>query len=129
MASHLNLIQGVVNRTENNSFALKALSVTLMAALLAFARSIETTAITICLIGLLPLALFCFLDVRYMALGARYRAFYEHVRSGADVAPFSLSPADYEVRSRSLWGCLASWSVWPVYVTLGLLVLVSAIFE
>lgn len=72
--AHLNMIQGVITRMANNSFALKGWSVTLVAAL--FALSGKDANQFYYLVTYIPIVVFWFLDAYYLYQERRYRDLY-----------------------------------------------------
>ena len=74
---HLNMIQQVITRMRNNSFALKGWSVGMMIAIYAFASQNSHKAVVVTLI---PLIVFWFLDSYYLTLERKFRALYDDVR-------------------------------------------------
>ena len=72
---HLELIQHVVNRFAQNSFLIKAWTVTLTSALFTF--SIKEHNNNYLYVTFLPVLIFSLLDSYYLALERRYRLFYE----------------------------------------------------
>ena len=74
---HLNMIQQVITRMGNNSFALKGWSVGMMIAIYAFAGQNSHKAVVVTLI---PLIVFWFLDSYYLTLERKFRALYNDVR-------------------------------------------------
>lgn len=75
--SHLNMIQQVITRMGNNSFALKGWSVGMIIAIYAFAGQNSHKAVVVTLI---PLIVFWFLDSYYLTLERKFRALYNDVR-------------------------------------------------
>ena len=74
---HLSMIQQVITRMGNNSFALKGWSVGMMIAIYAFAGQNSHKAVVVTLI---PLIVFWFLDSYYLTLERKFRALYNDVR-------------------------------------------------
>lgn len=74
---HLNMIQQVITRMGNNSFALKGWSVGMMIAIYAFAGQNSHKAVVVTLI---PLIVFWFLDSYYLTLERKFRVLYDDVR-------------------------------------------------
>ncbi len=74
---HLNMIQQVITRMGNNSFALKGWSVGMMIAIYAFAGQNSHKAVVVTLI---PLIVFWFLDSYYLTLERKFRTLYDDVR-------------------------------------------------
>lgn len=75
--SHLNMIQQIITRMGNNSFALKGWSVGMMIAIYAFAGQNSHKAVVVTLI---PLIVFWLLDSYYLTLERKFRALYNDVR-------------------------------------------------
>lgn len=76
--SHLEMIQGVVNRLSQNSFLLKGWSVILISALLALSAHNKNQAFV--LLAYLPLIIFWFLDAYFLCQERLFRALYDKVR-------------------------------------------------
>ena len=74
---HLNMIQNIINRMGNNSFALKQWSVGIMVAIYAFAGENFHKAV---IVTLVPLIIFWLLDTYYLILERKYRYLYDDVR-------------------------------------------------
>jgi hypothetical protein len=90
---HLEMIQAIISRMASNSFAYKALSLTLISAGLAFAGSTETPVI---LLGLVPMAFVVWLlDGFHLHTERRYRKLYDKAVEG-HVSEYSLTPATSE---------------------------------
>ncbi len=75
--SHLTMIQGIISRMGNNSFALKGWSVGIMIAIYAFAGQNSNKAV---IITLIPLIVFWILDTYYLSLERKFRMLYDDVR-------------------------------------------------
>ena len=101
---HLKMIEGVIDRLARNSFALKGWSITLVTALLIFARVNENCLFL--LIGLIPVIFFWILDSYYLRLEKRYRGLYDKVRV-KDKTDFSMSikgiKAGFPIFTKSEW--------------------------
>lgn len=80
--SHLEMIQGVVNRLSHNSFLLKGWSVILVSAL--FALAAGDSRIYFVYLAYLPAIAFWLLDAYYLWQERLFRALYDHVRSMKD---------------------------------------------
>lgn len=76
---HLEFIQLVITRMNVNSFLLKGWSVTLVAALFAFAA--KDSNIEYVLITYISTPIFWFLDGYYLSLERQYRGLYNSVKS------------------------------------------------
>jgi len=74
---HLDMIQGIISRMGNNSFALKGWAVGIMIAIYAFAGQNSNKAV---IITLIPLIVFWMLDTYYLSLERKFRMLYDDVR-------------------------------------------------
>ena len=101
---HLKLIEDIISRLAHNSFALKGWRITLVTALLIFARVNEHCLFL--LIGLIPVIFFWILDSYYLWLEKRYRGLYDEVRV-KDKTDFSMSikgiKAGFPIFTKSEW--------------------------
>src|SRR5262245_60159559 len=77
--AHINLIQGIINRLANNSASCKTWSITLVAALLSLAGTARAP-VTIST-AVVPVIVFGFLDVMYLASEVAYRDLYSRIIS------------------------------------------------
>ena len=76
--SHLQMIQGVINRLAGNSFVIKGWSITVMAAMIALlARGAERRYI---LFVLVPVLFFWALDAVFLQHERRFKGLYNHTR-------------------------------------------------
>ncbi len=115
--THLNILQGVIQRMAENSRACKVWCVTLVAATLVLvARTGEPQH---ALLALVPTVLFCVLDAYYLALERAFRKAYNRFvvalhASELDAADvFKIAPQGMGI---ALVGrCLASVSIWVFY--------------
>jgi hypothetical protein len=74
---HLEFIQNIITRMNTNSFQLKGMTITIMAALLAVYAS--TSNIKFLLIISLPVILFWFLNAYYLQMERKFRGIYDDV--------------------------------------------------
>ena len=89
--AHMNMIQGVITRLETNCFTLKAMAMTMAAALLAFLGSIENPNWIYPTAVCLPVVVFWAMDAQYLRLGRAFRRLFNSVRKHETTAPFSMS--------------------------------------
>ena len=127
--SHVEMLQGVIQRMSENSRSCKLWSITALSAVLFLAARTGVPWYT--LIALVPLFLFFLLDVYYLSLERRFRGSYESMleklRNGSygpeDV--YQITPADFSVSM--LMKCLGSPSIYLYYPpALGIAVVVFA---
>ena len=119
---HLELIQGVVNRLANNSFAYKAWAITLISAVFAFAA--KDTDPDFLRIALIPAFGFWGLDAYYLRQERLFRKLYDAVRKGEAGArvndAFSMDTSPYigDVVSWwcTVWSKTIGWLYGPIVV-------------
>jgi hypothetical protein len=116
--AHMEMIQGVITRMAGNSFALKTLAVTLTTGVVALLGAIRKPSFFYVAAGLLPIAIFWWLDARYLQLERLYRQLYDAVREGKEGEPFSMKVGPYHEKVDSEWAIAWSWSVAGIYVAL-----------
>lgn len=98
--SHLEMIQGVINRMAGNSFALKGWAVTLVAGI--FALSSKDADRTYFIVAYIPIIVFWFLDSYYLLQERLFRSLYEDARKpNSTVTNFSMNIAPYKKN----WHC------------------------
>ena len=107
---HLEMIQAVVTRVAQNSFAVKGWAVGLVAALLAFGAKDQNLRFAI--LAILPCLVFWGLDGYYLALERRYRDLYDQVRGETGPPTFGMA---VETARRTWRGAVFADSVWPFY--------------
>ncbi len=116
VTTHINLLQGIINRLANNSSACKTWCLTLVGALLSLAGATHTPAIVT--FALVPVVIFGFVDMMYLAQEKAYRDLYGTVVKAVREGSYSRAQAFDASAKRTLnhvgWA-LASWAVWPIY--------------
>jgi len=116
--AHLNLIQGIVNRLEGNAFALKAMSITLAAVVMAFVGSTGSTNMLVSFVACLPVIMFWLMEARYIQLGRYFRSLFDAVRRGQVAEPFSMDFGPYVGHEQGIARIALSWSVCWFYLTI-----------
>jgi len=114
--AHLGMIQDVVSRMASNSFALKALAMTLASAVLAFSGSVDEPKWMYPLAGMLPQLVFWYLDAKYLRLERLYRRLYDEVRAGQLSSSFSMETSAFKSEVSSTIRIAFSWSVLWFYL-------------
>lgn len=125
--THLNIMQGVIQRMAENSRACKFWCVTIVSATLVLVARTERPEYA--LIALVPAVLFLILDAYYLALERRFRSSYAkfldelHRSKLAPSDLFHVQPSDgaFSTFARSL----RSFSVWLFYSALLVMVLLA----
>src|SRR5262252_1284518 len=96
---HLKMIQGVINRLAGNSFSIKGWSLTLVAAIIAFAVGKDAGSLTIlfALAAAIPVVFFWGLDAYYLNLERQFQSLYgailkemQQPEAARRIEPFSM---------------------------------------
>ena len=123
----MNLLQGIINRLANNSASCKTWCLTLVGALLSLAGATHVPGIVT--FALIPVVIFGFMDTMYLAQEKSYRDLYARMVNAIRDGSYDRNTA-YEARAPLAFGsfcaALASWSIFPVYLTLILAYIVVA---
>lgn len=118
--SHLQMIQGIINRMGGNLFFLKGWAVTLIVAL--FTASISFTENMYLQLTLAGVIVFfwCF-DAYFLALERCYRDLYDIVRSKNEIdVDFSMDVSDLKKYAKNTWvGAMLSTTLLAFYPLLG----------
>lgn len=77
--AHLGMIQGAIARMSSFSASAKTFTVTILAGLAAI--SLQANQAQLGLVALLATLVLCVIDIYYMTLELRFRAYYEHIES------------------------------------------------
>lgn len=126
--THMEMIQGIINRIGGNSFSLKGWAVTLVAGI--FALASKDTDKMYFLIAYVPIVVFWFLDAYYLLQERLYRALYNKVRiMKEEDIDFDMNTNLPEIKSeKTVYSdCLFSKTELGFYVPLALLVAVIII--
>ena len=117
--AHLNMIKSVIERMANNSLQIKCWCLAIVSASIVLSRS---AIIAACIV---PVILFCYLDSNYLSLEKSYRALYDKIRrEGESEINFSM-----EFTPVSKWKTFKSWSIWPFYITMIVLMMIVSIIN
>lgn len=114
---HLEFIQAVVARMNQNSFLVKGWAVTLVSAL--FALAADKADQTFVLVTYIPIPVFWFLDGFYLSRERLFRALYDHVAQlSPDAIDFSMKTSRFENKNNCISSVMFSQTVWPLYALL-----------
>jgi ABC-type multidrug transport system permease subunit len=116
VTTHINLLQGIINRLANNSSSCKTWCLTMVGALLSLAGATHTPAIVT--FALVPVVIFAFVDTMYLAQEKAYRDLYGMVVKAIRDGSYSRAQAFNATAERTLYHvgwALTSWAVWPIY--------------
>lgn len=117
--NHLQMIQGIITRMGNNSFALKGWSIGVMIGVYAFAG--ESNNVKTVIVTTIPLLVFWFIDTYYLLLERKYRLLYDFIRTkDEDDIDFSMDFQNVNTRLKdcskySFFNILLSKSELPFY--------------
>ena len=126
--AHLSMIQGVITRLETNSFTLKALAMTLAAAVLAFMGSLKNPNWIYPLAGCLPVIVFWFMDAKYLRLGRLFRKLFDAVRNHEVKEPFTMNYSLFEKDVQHTLRIAFSWSILWFYLSIFIILLLVSFF-
>jgi len=124
---HLGIAQSVIQRMASNSASCKAWCITLVAAILVIVA--DKGKPSYALIAAIPTLLFLVLDAYYLALErcfrVSYNEFIDKVHSGRVVASDLYAVVPRGSLVKVLAQSLGSFSIWPFYLTLGVMIWLS----
>lgn len=132
--THLEMIQGVINRMSNNSFLIKGWAVTLVAGI--FALSAKDNDKVFFLIAYIPIILFWGLDSYYLLQERLYRSLFNNVRLKRDEdIDFSMkaTKAIFPEDGNSFWSCILSktelWFYLPLAIVSAGIIIISLVIQ
>ena len=114
---HLEFIQGVITRMNNNSFQMKGWMVAIMTALLAVYASTEIDRFV--LVAIVPTVIFWFLDTYYLWQERKFRGVYDDVAGLTNknkIALFAMRPDLYTGGKYSYFNVFFSVTIVWVYL-------------
>ena len=114
---HLEFIQDVITRMNNNSFQMKGWMVAIVSALLAIYASTENNRFV--LVALVPAVIFWFLDTYYLWQERKFRGLYNDVAGitkNNNVELFAMRPDLYTGGKYSYMNVFGSVTIVLVYV-------------
>ena len=128
--THLSITQAVIQRMASNSASCKAWCITLVSAILVIVA--DKGKSNFALLALIPTALFLILDGYYLALERDFRESYNSFVWKLHKGKLQLQDVYYITPKGSicslfgkLVSALLSFSVWPFYGTLALMILLA----
>lgn len=124
---HLEFIQNIITRMNTNSFQIKGMSVTIVAALLA----LTATEFNILFASIVYFALLIFwgLDAYYLSQEKGYRELYNEVRNTkSEDIDFDLKlKSEYTIDKNSWQYTLTNKTIMPLYILQGIIALILII--
>jgi hypothetical protein len=125
--AHIALLQGIITRLANNSAASKTWCLTLVAALLSLAGAVHAPPMIHA--TLVPILVFGFVDIMYLATEVAYRDLYDKVVQTMREGTYGRHSV-YDATARPDAGCIiraiSSWSIIPYYALLAFYVIAIA---
>jgi len=116
---HLDYLQAVITRMNTNSFQIKSMAVTIVAALLALYAS--TLNVLFVFIPILPTMLFWLLDSYYLQQERKFRGVYNNVaglKSDIAIKVYEMPIHKFRGGKYSYFNVFRSVTIWPVYLPL-----------
>ncbi|PSV67030.1 hypothetical protein [Photobacterium angustum] len=132
--AYLQMIQAVITRMANNAFLIKGWSISISTAMLALAGATKNEFF--CILTIVPLFLFWWLDAYFYHQEIKYRGLYDHAKGNSLKIDevFSLDPnmlnsnkEECIVKILSRLQVMEKVSVYPIYIAQIILVLLSLI--
>lgn len=90
---HLEMIQGIITRMNQNSFMLKGWMITIVSALLAIYADKGNVAYLV--VTIFPILVFWFLDAYYLQQEQKFRGIYSDIVEGKDIHLFKMPIGEY----------------------------------
>lgn len=128
--THLGILQGAIERMASNSASTKAWSITLVSAILVIVADKNQSSFA--WLALIPTLLFFSLDIYYLALEKGFRKSYQnfvgklHRGTLQEDDFFSVTPSG--TFPNHLLKAAGSFSVWPFYLTLVIMIYLASRF-
>lgn len=117
---HLEFIQHIITRMNTNSFQIKKMAVTVIAAFIAIYVSQKETLFLI--IPIIPLLIFWALDSYYLQQERKFRALYNDAVN-EKISVYSMNIHKYKKGKYSFFNVFFSDTMFPLYLFIALLLL------
>ena len=121
---HLDMIEKIIERMGQNSFALKGWAMTLVVAICGLAAAGSDKCFAV--VAVVPIIIFWFLDALYLQKERKFRELYNAVASGREIRPFTMDIRGCSTKSTKYIHCLFSPSEWLFYI--GILIGTAVVF-
>ena len=116
----LNMIQDVIKRMANNSFMLKAWTVTLITAIIALDK--KSSGVESVLVFYIPVIMFWVLDSYYLQMERKFRVIYHKTANSEDQLDFTMSLQPSSRADKTYYyQCLFSKTELVFYIPLAIL--------
>lgn len=90
---HLEMIQGIITRMNQNSFMLKGWMITIVSALLAIYA--DKGNVSYLVVTIFPILVFWFIDAYYLQQERKFRGIYSDIVEGKDIHLFKMPIGEY----------------------------------
>ena len=125
--AHLGITQTVIQRMASNSASCKTWCITWVSAILVLIA--DKGKPEYAWLALIPIILFFALDAYYLALEKMFRLSYnkfiDKLHQGKIVASDLYAVVPSGSMSKTIWASVLSFSIWPFYTTLFVMVLIA----
>ena len=106
---HLEMIQGIITRMNQNSFMLKGWMITIVSALLAIYA--DKGNIGYLIVSIFPILVFWLLDAYYLQQERKFRGIYSDIVEGKDLPLFKMPIGEYNKKKDCKYSyCDVFWS-------------------
>ena len=128
---HLEFIQNIITRMNTNSFQIKRMTVTIVAALLAV--YVSTSSVLFLYIPIIPTLLFWFLDSYYLQQERKFRGVYNDVaglKKIIEVKPYEMPIHKYTKKidnQFSFWNVFISKTIFWLYFSIIFIIIFTII--
>ena len=129
---YLQMIQNAISRMSTSSALFKGFSATIVAGISMISYCQQNT--TVIILSFLPVVLFAILDTYYLLLEKRLRYLYNLVREGNHPCDYNMKLDHKKVEDKKsaeirVVDCIKSFSIWPFYLTMILVLLTVVIMK
>lgn len=115
MRRHLDYVENIIARMNQNSFKIKGWMITLVTALLALASKIDCKGYVF--IAVIPVLLFWILDAYYLQQERKFKHLYNDIVVGK-IPVYKMEIGSYKDEDSKFLSCLIAKSVWPLYMAM-----------
>ena len=125
---HLEMIQSIITRMNQNSFMLKGWMITIVSALLAIYA--DKGNIAYLLVAIFPILVFWFLDAYYLQQERKFRGIYSDIVEGKDLPLFKMPIGEYNKKKDckySYCDVLGSKTIAGLYCTILVAIVIALI--
>lgn len=123
---HLEMLQAVIARMANEAAVVRGWALTVVAAFYGFAA--KSLNWRVAAVGLLPVALFWWLNVYYLWSEQKYRCLYRRAADPASaVSLFSMDASKEDAPISKAFGSPVVWPFYTVMVVVGVILIVAGL--